>query len=557
MALQVCNRCRKKRIKCDLQLPACKNCRVADAECFFWDDSLGQDIPCSYLHSLRQRAASLQAEIQDITDKGHSKLATLDESADSGQSKDQGYHLTLASNDEVPLPSSTAYLGPGSSARLLEHLLKATVHWHLSNDVRIPERLLPDESAQLARLRDTKPLPSFSMTFDQRKHEIHTLVPPSTQRAIIEHYLKIVSPEYPLLTTAHESALLGYENPLRWSSAHKSDPKALALYIVLAVSTALITRDLDPSLFSLSIRCREDVQRLTERVSSTAEEQIDTLQWACTAFCALGLCELIAPTSGQFWDIMGKATSTFEQLRDGYHFQSGAPDLSFRRLEHSLLKLESQASLHFRRPSQTCGLRLPLSLAVLSTQDTSPDEIALLACQHEIRSRLTTLPPPSAKYVENVIPLPLQIYSIESNISIASASLYTCLHPIFTSCDIWSFNLTNDPYLSQLLHIIAKSASTVIDHHAKLNDDNKIISLWIAAERIMECGSLWAFFLIRQRRQLPPTVNYRLANMPTRDAMAPILKVSTLLASFAARWPGCTAYVDSWETLVEMLWSML
>jgi hypothetical protein len=34
-------------------------------------------------------------------------------------------------------------------------------------------------------------------------------------------------------------------------------------------------------------------------------------------------------------------------------------------------------------------------------------------------------------------------------------------------------------------------------------------------------------------------------------------KVSTLLASFAARWKDGSAYVDAWETLVELLWSMV
>ncbi|KAJ8103421.1 hypothetical protein POJ06DRAFT_241829 [Lipomyces tetrasporus] len=81
-----------------------------------------------------------------------------------------------------------------------------------------------------------------------------------------------------------------------------------------------------------------------------------------------------------------------------------------------------------------------------------------------------------------------------------------------------------------------------INHFSQLNNYNRIISLWIAAERVLECGSLWAFSLTS------------LLRMITRVAMSPILKVSNLLASFAARWNGCVAYVDSWETLLGRHW---
>lgn len=295
----------------------------------------------SYLYSLRQRVSNLQLEIQDIKEKGHSKAADVEDDNVGALLKDLGYHLNLTTDDDQSSASNTAYLGPGSSARLMEHILKSTVQWHIANNVPIPERLLPNESSSQKRgLHDSKPPPSFSMTFDQKKYDLHTLVPPSTQRAIIEHYMKTISPEYTLLSSEHETALLSYENPLRWSNAHKSDPSALALTIVMAVSSALITRDLDSSLKSLSMRCREDVQKLTEREAPSAEEQVDFIQTTCTAFCALALCELITPTSGQFWGIMGKATSTLEQLRDGYHFNPTAPDTPFKRLEYSLLKLE-------------------------------------------------------------------------------------------------------------------------------------------------------------------------------------------------------------------------
>lgn len=142
-------------------------------------------------------------------------------------------------------------------------------------------------------------------------------MPRSTQRAIIEHYLKVVSPEYALLPAERESALLVHENPLKWSSANKDDADALALSIVFAVSSALITRDLDSSLSNLSMRCIEHVHKLSQTVTS-AESRTEAIRWTCTFLCALALCELIIPTSGQLWDLLGRATSVIEDLREEY-----------------------------------------------------------------------------------------------------------------------------------------------------------------------------------------------------------------------------------------------
>lgn len=197
-----------------------------------------------------------------------------------------------------------------------------------------------------------------------------------------------------------------------------------------------------------------------------------------------------------------------------------------------------------------------------------PEDIALLGYLLEIRKKLPTATLSAAKYIENIIPLSMQVYSAHTDISIQSATLYTSLHPLFTGLDIISSSpdFASDPYLSQLYQIIAKCACIIIDDYTRLNNDNKIISLWIAAERVMECGSVWAFFLISRRCRQPvtattattaPTATTSDYHISTRDAMMPILKVSTLLASFAARWAGCAAYVDAWETLVEMLWGML
>lgn len=267
-------------------------------------------------------------------------LADPEDGAQSEKILQQDYHLNIFDSNGLPSPSCTAYLGPGSSAGLLERLLKSTVHWHLANNVQVPKRLLPDASSHLIGAQNFKTLPSFPTTHDQRKLELHSLVPPSTQRAIIEHYIETVSPEYTLLSAERESELLGYDNPLRWSSSNKNDPGTFEISIVFAISTALVTRDLDPNLSNISTRCREDIYKVSQRALSL-EDPIETTRLTCTVLCALALCELISPISGQLWDLLGRATSSMEHLRESYQLRCLSLDEAFRRLERSLLKLET------------------------------------------------------------------------------------------------------------------------------------------------------------------------------------------------------------------------
>lgn len=51
MALQrlpVCTHCKRRRIKCDMALPACRSCTKLKRECCFWDTALSQEISRKY-----------------------------------------------------------------------------------------------------------------------------------------------------------------------------------------------------------------------------------------------------------------------------------------------------------------------------------------------------------------------------------------------------------------------------------------------------------------------------------------------------------------------------
>ncbi|KUI62411.1 Pyrimidine pathway regulatory protein 1 [Cytospora mali] len=60
-SLPTCHRCRRLRRKCDTQLPSCRICQKAGAECTFYDHALKQTLPRAYVQSLLTRVAHLEA----------------------------------------------------------------------------------------------------------------------------------------------------------------------------------------------------------------------------------------------------------------------------------------------------------------------------------------------------------------------------------------------------------------------------------------------------------------------------------------------------------------
>ncbi|KAK4940315.1 hypothetical protein LTR10_019531 [Elasticomyces elasticus] len=501
----------------------------------------------SYLHSLQQKKQHLELKLHEAR-----TTEVVDYGVHSQPSYEQAYHLSLPDAEDILSPSKTAYLGAGNSARFLDRLLKTAVQWHIARGIPIPRCLLPDEMSFSSVVPRTT-TPSFMTTYDQRRLELYSYVPPSTQRAMIEHYLNTVSLEYPLLSGEQDSSLLVHENPLRWSSSNKENPMASALSIVFAVASSLITRDLDSQMSAISLRCIDEVQRISEGRVSTGDA-LTTTGLKFTALCALALCEMINPGSGQLWSILGQAISTIEDLRQGYRLRTMDSDGDFRRWQFSILKLESSAVQYFRRPSPFCTMYLRTVLDDSFTTNAMSAELYTLSHLQKLMDIPTSLEL-SEGTLENLIPVTLQVSSVNSGMSVQSATLYIALHPPITRLALFDPRAVNG-LPSRLLQIVAKSASTLIDHFARLNEGNKIISIFMASEKVLEAGLVWSTYLLSHQAAI--TAGYQLpSRMSTKVMMSPIMRVSALLASFAGRWKHGPAYVRAWEALVELLWNII
>jgi hypothetical protein len=212
--------------------------------------------------------------------------------------------------------------------------------------------------------------------------------------------------------------------------------------------------------------------------------------------------------------------------------------------------------MHFRRTSLLIDTRLSLYLQEIPLSDGAADDLYAASCLHSITHALATVPFPTETYLESLIPTPFQVASLDSEIQISSAMIYISLHPLFTHPNRLAGRSLLDIPSPRLILAIAKSAAVIIDHFIKLNQRHMIVSIWLAAERVLEAGAVWAAYLIHQSR-MSGRGPHGIIALGTDFALAPIVKVSSLLASFAVRWkPGLT-YVECWETLLELLWKMV
>lgn len=269
--------------------------------------------------------------------------------------RSEGYHAPVRGLNGVIVPSVHTYLGQGCTARLIEHLLDFLTRCHLRQGLELPAALQDDapDLGPANALPKYSPASTVLSVNRQRKTELSSLLPPATQRAVIEHYVCVVSPQYAIFSPEHEHSLLAHEKPLKWSPSDENDSSACMLICIFAVSTALISRDLDPDMAEVSAQCRQEVYRISRGLSTHADA-VEDARRICTACAVSAMCELVRPLSDQVWELSGMALLALERLRDTYQIRNLPIDLPFKRLERSILKLERYEYYSLLLCSHTC-----------------------------------------------------------------------------------------------------------------------------------------------------------------------------------------------------------
>jgi hypothetical protein len=224
-------------------------------------------------------------------------------------------------------------------------------------------------------------------------------------------------------------------------------------------------------------------------------------------------------------------------------------------VNHPLTFVFSSLALHFRRPSIICEMQRISEPNSAAFHQSAASPSAIYDHLLSINQGLATTPRPSQEHFENLIPRELKVLAGDLNISPSSATLYLALHPLFTASRSEIFTTTPlDDSSSDLLKIVANSASAIIDGFIQLNKTHMIISIWRSAERVLEAGAVWAMYVIKLQLMASPSTR---AQLRESSAMSPLLKCNNLLISFSERWKPSLIYAQIWETFLLQLWGMM
>lgn len=242
------------------------------------------------------------------------------------------YHLSVEVSISGFSGPRTAFVGSGSSARLMGSLMKQTLRRLAQNRDSLP---LPSVLGTVTE--DIIQTPMLSLSIDHRKLDFSSSIPPSTQRSLICHYLKVVQFQYPLLSPEQEANFIEQEIPLLYSRRKGEHIDQLAITAVLAISSALVARDIDFHFSGVALFYRELLRKIAEETISRESQTAPSLG-TVVALCFLTIDELIYPTIDQAWELVGRALASMEQNQNNCAF----PELDgeYRRLKLCLIRLE-------------------------------------------------------------------------------------------------------------------------------------------------------------------------------------------------------------------------
>lgn len=172
--LPSCNACKRRKKRCDFELPTCKNCAALGVVCEYYDENLHRDIPRSLIKDLDDSIHQLKSEITKYERKIKKRTAkqnrTDDDNGDNGQDQSVGTFI-------VGPGSSVCYFGPGSAVSM----------------VTIASKMLGLKSNALKSIKSCDILPQVTVPLD------YTILDKDHTRVLIDNYLTSIYPVYPLL----------------------------------------------------------------------------------------------------------------------------------------------------------------------------------------------------------------------------------------------------------------------------------------------------------------------------------------------------------------------
>lgn len=209
--LPSCTICKKRKKKCDFNLPSCKHCESMGTHCEYFDEGLGNNVPREYLKNLNDNIILLKSEIEKFKKKIEKRTSNKNFSTFT---KDKLYETVKNGTFIEGKNSALQYYGPCS---LISMVYMSSMMLGLK-----------ESSFEQISVLEYKSIPSVKISFD------YSIITTDHSKILITNYLNNIYPHFSLLPETFFHFDLMVKN--------YPEEKQLYIFLIMLVSSAHLMR---------------------------------------------------------------------------------------------------------------------------------------------------------------------------------------------------------------------------------------------------------------------------------------------------------------------------
>ncbi|KAH5551193.1 hypothetical protein HBI25_184440 [Parastagonospora nodorum] len=356
-----CQRCRRRKQKCDLKHPNCSNCEKAGASCLVYDSGRQTELPRDYVSNLEKQIEALRRENQALRQQSQ-PLSVIDDNPAS-------FGSPSTSVQEIDSTSTEGYPASPHHQSHLQDLVKS-VRSVVVEPSRQPRFLGPSSGITLATMVmasirvDTLPHPPHSIHEDNASLPVaastsskeSSLPPRHAADHLIEVYFQYRTPHMPFIqrTQVEKAVMSAYAASGEVQSLGSATGQYMfTAYMVFAIALCNIPNPSGgTSRVMQSEGCFRSAVGWVERVITYSKSDLETLRAVLLLAQFVSMC----PWQGSLWHLTGIAMRLCVDM--GLHWESEGQSLEAdqdalyerRRLWHCAYHFDRVLSITLGRP---------------------------------------------------------------------------------------------------------------------------------------------------------------------------------------------------------------
>ncbi|KAH7070351.1 fungal-specific transcription factor domain-containing protein [Paraphoma chrysanthemicola] len=393
-----CQRCRRRKQKCDLKHPNCSNCESANVRCLIYHLGKHAELPRNYVTDLEAQVQKLQREVQDLRARNVSISVDSDISAPHDSFNSSIREINSTPTDEPATPTNNpnhlqdlvktvrnVVVEPSKQPRFLGQSSGITLARMVMASIRTDH--LPASFPQQASRNRIESRP----TSDIEPAAKSSLPPRHAANHLVEVYFQYRTPHLPIVERpqvekAMRNAYLYHNASQPNDAAYERD--MFITYMVLAIALCNVPNPTGGTSRVLqSEGCFRSAIGWVEKVIAYSKTDLESLRAVLLLAQFVSMC----PWQGSLWHLAGIALRLCIDI--GLHWESEgqaldtAPDILYerRRLWYSAYQFDRILGITLGRPFGITdeSMQVPLPNPWAVTRPTSGVSVPDFSIQHQ------------------------------------------------------------------------------------------------------------------------------------------------------------------------------